>query len=256
MAVSFLIGLLAGGFGGLVGLGGGAVMIPLMVRQLGLSQHQAHGTSLMALVCTGLAGATTYALNGSVDVLAAVCLAGAGMLTAWVGAHAAHAMPPRQLRRAFGSFLVIVSVILVLEPYLSPAPHPVYGWHTILILLCTGALAGFISGLMGVGGGSIMVPAMVLLVGMGQHLAQGSALLAMVPAGAVGAIAHRRLGNVVTAILPGLIAGIILGTFLGGSLAHGLSDASLRLVFAVVLIGLGVRDIRSTSGIAAPAEAD
>ena len=69
-------------FGGLIGLGGGAVMIPLMVRFFKFSQHQGHGTSLMALVFTGLSGAVTYYLKGSVDIWAAVLLAASAMLTA------------------------------------------------------------------------------------------------------------------------------------------------------------------------------
>ncbi len=60
MIAAFLVGLAAGLFGGLIGVGGGVIMIPLMVRFFKFSQHQAHGTSLMALVFTGLAGAFTY----------------------------------------------------------------------------------------------------------------------------------------------------------------------------------------------------
>ncbi len=66
--ISFVIGLAAGVFGGLVGLGGGLIMIPLMVGILKVSQHRAHGTSLVALVFTGLSGAVSYALNGSIDL--------------------------------------------------------------------------------------------------------------------------------------------------------------------------------------------
>jgi uncharacterized membrane protein YfcA len=94
-----------------------------------------------------------------------------------------------------------------------------------------------------------MTPALVLCVGHTQHTAQGSALLAMVPAGSVGAYTHWRLGNVFTKILPGLIGGIILGTYLGGTLAHLLSEAALRFIFAAVLIWLGIRDIRKSAKI-------
>jgi uncharacterized membrane protein YfcA len=94
-----------------------------------------------------------------------------------------------------------------------------------------------------------MVAAMVLLVGYSQHTAQGSALLAMVPAGSVGAYTHWRLGNVVTRVLPGLIVGIIIGTYLGGSLALLLAEANLRLVFTAVLFWLGLRDIRGAARI-------
>jgi uncharacterized membrane protein YfcA len=113
--------------------------------------------------------------------------------------------------------------------------------------LASGAVAGFISGMMGVGGGSIMVPALVLAVGHSQYTAQGSSLMAMIPGGSVGAYTHWRLGNVVLKVLPGLIPGIMIGTYLGGSLAHLLSEAHLRLIFAAVLIWLGIRDIRGAA---------
>jgi hypothetical protein len=240
--------LVAGLFGGLVGLGGGAIMIPLMVRFCKFGQHQAHGTSLMALVFTGLAGALTYSLKGSVDFLAAALLAATAILTARSGALYAHSLPEWRLKKAFGIFLICVSLVLLSKPFLthlSLLSHPMSGWGRILALLASGALAGFISGMMGVGGGAIMVPALVLLVGLSQYSAQGSSLAAMVPAGAVGAYTHWKLGNVVTTVLAGLIPGILLGTYLGGNLAHLLSEANLRLVFAAVLIWLGIRDIRS-----------
>ena len=249
--MSFIIGLIAGIFGGLVGLGGGVIMIPLMVRIKQLSQHQAHGTSLMALVFTGLSGAVTYYLNGSVDILASVLLAAAAIFTARFGALYANSLPEWHLKRAFGIFVILVSLILLAKPYFAQVSHPVSGWPKVAVLLASGALAGFFSGMMGVGGGSLMVPALVLLVGHSQHTAQGSSLLAMVPAGSVGAYTHWRLGNVVTKILPGLIVGIILVTYLGGTLAHFLAEANLRLIFAVVLILLGIRDIRASGRLRA-----
>lgn len=248
--MSLLIGLLAGLFGGLVGLGGGAVMIPLMVRFFKFSQHQAHGTSLMALVFTGLAGAITYYTKGSVNLVAALLLAAAAIFTARFGALYANALPEWRLKRAFGIFLISVSLLLLSKSswsYLAFLPHPATGWVEILALLATGAGAGFLSGMMGVGGGAPMVAALVLLVGLSQYSAQGTSLAAMVPASMVGAFTHWRLGKVESKVLPGLIPGIIVGTFLGGNLAHLLSEANLRLVFAAVLIWLGIRDIRSAT---------
>lgn len=247
--MSILVGLMAGAFGGLVGLGGGVVMIPLMMRFFHFSQHQGHGTSLMALVFTGMSGAVTYYLNGSVDVVAAGLLAASAIFTARLGAMYANSLPEWKLKRAFGIFVILVSLILLSKPYFAHFSHPVSGWPKAAVLLASGALAGFFSGMMGVGGGALMVPALVLAVGLGQHSAQGSSLLAMVPAGSVGAYTHWRLGNVVTKILPGLIVGIIVGTYLGGTLAHMLSEAALRFIFAAVLIWLGIRDIRKSRKI-------
>ena len=65
--IGLAAGLLGGLFGGLVGVGGGAVMIPLMTVLAGLSQHKAHGTSLVAIVFTGAIGAVAYSLHSAVD---------------------------------------------------------------------------------------------------------------------------------------------------------------------------------------------
>lgn len=244
--LSFGIGLAAGAFGGLVGLGGGVIMIPLMVHFLGFPQHLAHGTSLAALVFTGLTGAGTYYLNGTVDPVAAALLAATAILTARFGALYANSLPEWKLKLAFGVFVIGVSLLLVLKPYYANLSSPATGAVRVAVLLASGVVSGFFAGLMGVGGGSLMVPAMVLFLGFSQHLAQGSSLLAMVPAGAVGAYTHWRLGNVALPAVPGLILGIVAGTYGGSTLAHWLSEGSLRVIFAVVLIWQGCRDIRKS----------
>lgn len=245
--MNLLIGLAAGLFGGLVGLGGGVIMIPLMVGILKLSQHKAHGTSLVALVFTGVAGAATYASKGSVDITASLLLASTAVFTARAGARYANALPEWKLKRYFGGFLIMVALLLLLKPYLSGVFEPAAGWTNIIVYLSTGIFTGFLSGMMGVGGGTIMVPSLVLLSGFTQYTAQGCALLAMVPIGAAGAFTHWRLGNVNVNILPLLIPGILLGSYLGGSLAHLLSEGALRAIFSAILIWTGVRYLRTPS---------
>jgi uncharacterized membrane protein YfcA len=88
------------------------------------------------------------------------------------------------------------------------------GAPAIAALAVTGLATGFIAGLLGIGGGAFLIAGMVLFVGMNQHIAQGSSLLSMVPAAAVGSWTHWRHGNVVTSILPGPPP-IIIGAFLG-----------------------------------------
>jgi len=241
---SFFIGLAAGTFGGLIGLGGGLVLIPLMVGLLTLSQHQAHGTSLVALVFTGISGAAAYALKGSLDYTAAVFLAVTAIATARAGAHYAHALTPWRLRKLFGVFLLFCAILLLLKSYLVSAIGVVPAYAQIIVFLITGVFTGFLSGMMGVGGGTIMVPAMVLLAGFNQHIAQGTSLLVMVPAGGVGAFTHWKLGNVAKDILPGLVPGIILGAYLGAICANILPDAPLRLLFVAVIVVTGLRYLR------------
>jgi uncharacterized membrane protein YfcA len=244
---SFVIGLTAGIFGGLAGLGGGLIMIPLMIEVLKLTQHKAHGTSLVALVFTGLAGAVTYATNGAIDITAAALLAITAVFSAPMGARYTKALTETKLKKSFGAFLIFCAVLLILKPYLANFIGTVPGYVKIIIFLITGALTGFLSGMMGVGGGTIMVPVMVILTGFTQHVAQGTSLLVMVPTGGIGAFTHWKMGNVEKVILWGLIPGIIFGTYLGGNLAYLFSDNILRSIFVVVIIWMGVRYVKTTA---------
>jgi len=243
--MSFLVGILAGFFGGLVGVGGAVIMIPFMVGVMKIGQHKAHGTSLVALVFTGISGAVTYALKGSVDIMASVLMAATAVFAARYGVLFAHVLPEWKLKRAFGGFLIFVSIFMLTKPYLYHMASPATGLMKVMVLLVAGVFTGFLSGMMGVGGGAIMVAAMVLFAGFGQHIAQGSSMLAMIPAGASGAYTYWRLGNVVTGILSGLIPGVLIGTFIGGSLALAIPDAALRVIFAAVLTWMGTRNLRT-----------
>jgi len=243
--MSFLIGLIAGIIGGLVGLGGGVLMIPLMVSMKGIGQHKAHGTSLVAVVFTGIIGAVTYASFNALDVWAAILISAAALWPARLGAKYCCELPELKLKRIFGIFLIFVSFFLLLKPYFPSFSHSHMSLSEITILLMTGAATGFVSGIMGVGGSPIMIGGMVLLAGFDQYTAQGSSLLAMVPLAAVGAFTHWRLGNVEENLLKGIIPGIILGTYAGGSCAHFLPENILRAIFAAILIWTGSRYVKS-----------
>ena len=240
-----LIGLAAGSFGGLVGVGGGIIMIPLMVGILKFDQKTAHGTSLIALVFTGASGALAYGLQGSVDVKASLIMASTAMITARFGAKFAHALPEWKLKRGFGLLQFFVAGMLILKPFLGQGEEATSLVTYLVILLLTGVFTGFLSGMMGVGGGTIMVPAMVVLAGMGQHISQGSSLLAMVPTGSVGAYTYWKLGSVRKEILPVLIAGIFIGSFSSGTAAQFIPDYVLKWAFCAVLLWTGVKYIRT-----------
>jgi len=228
-------------FGGLIGIGGGVVMVPIMSRFFRVSQPSIHGTSLVAVVFSGLSGAAAYAVNGSVDYRAALILAATASLTARVGARHCASLPGWKLRRYFGFFLIAMSMLIIGKPFIGwMSAHPLTGWEKDLSLVVIGLATGFIAGLLGIGGGAFTVLAIILIVGMDQYTAQGCSLLALVPAGAVGAYTHRRHGNIVLSILPGLVGGIIVGAFTGGMLANILPENILRVLFAAVLVWLGM----------------
>lgn len=243
--MSFIVGLLAGGFGGFLGVGGGVIMIPLMVHSFGLIQREAHGTSLVALIMTGVVGTATYGLGGSVDYAGAVVLAVSAMGTARVGALCCGRMAEWRLKKAFGFFMLFALTLLLAKSYIPTAAVPIAGWAKIGVLAAIGIVTGFISGLLGVGGGTIMIPGMVLLAGMSQFTAQGTSLLCMVPIGAVGAYTHWHEGNVRRDILPGLLIGILIGALAGGNLAQYMPETVLRIVFSVLLLWTGIRFLKA-----------
>ncbi len=236
--------MLGGCFGGLVGFGGGAVMIPLLTWLAKLSQHKAHGTSLAAIIFTALVGAVTYFLHGAVDWKVAAIVAASAILFARFGALYAHSLPEKKLKKAFGIFLAVISILVIVKGLLPSAVQPPGFWLNLLIFVLTGAATGFLSGMMGVGGGTIMIPPMVLLAGMSQHVAQGTSLLAMVPVSISGALTHYRLGNVETGIIRGLVAGAVVGGYLGGTAANLLPDLYLKVIFSAVMVWLGLKYIR------------
>ncbi|MCE5264920.1 MAG: sulfite exporter TauE/SafE family protein [Deltaproteobacteria bacterium] len=237
-----LVGLTAGILGGLVGVGGGVIMIPMMTELLHFRQHEAHGTSIFAVVFTAVAGAFIYYLHGSADVPASALLAAMALCTVRIGAKYCCFLPEWKLKRYFGVFLLLMAVLLLLKPLL---PHAVEGvspaWIRWSVLVVLGILTGFVSGMMGVGGGIFMVPMMVIFAGIAQHTAQGISLLAMIPASAVGAWTHWKAGNTNKKLLPGLIVGVLAGVYAGGSFAHLMPDNGLRLVFAALMFYTATR---------------
>ncbi len=243
----FTIGLSGGFFGALVGLGGGIIMIPIMIMWVKLTQHKAHGSSLVAVVFTGLIGAAAYFTYGTVDWKVAILLAASATITVRFGALFAHSLPEKKLKKAFGIFLVCVSLLLMSKGYIFQTIFEISLWIRIIVFLATGIVTGFVSGMMGVGGGTIMIPPMVILAHMPQQMAQGTSLLAMVPVGIMGAYTHYKLGNVDPKIAPGLVFGAILGGYLGGIMANVLPEFYLKLLFSLILIWMGIRFIKSAN---------
>ncbi|HEX9634976.1 MAG TPA: sulfite exporter TauE/SafE family protein [Candidatus Limnocylindria bacterium] len=108
-------------------------------------------------------------------------------------------------------------------------------------LAAVGLGAGFLAGLLGIGGGVVMVPAMVLLFGFDQHVAQGTSLLVIIPAALTGSYTHHRRGRLVLRDAALLAAGGVVGAVIGSVFALSLEDAILRRLFAAVIIVTALR---------------
>lgn len=108
-------------------------------------------------------------------------------------------------------------------------------------LAVLGLTAGFLAGLLGIGGGVLMVPAMVLLFGFDQHVAQGTSLLVIIPAAITGSYTHHRNGRLVLRDAAMLAAGGVIGAVIGSVFALSIEDELLRKLFAAFLLVSAIR---------------
>jgi uncharacterized membrane protein YfcA len=109
--------------------------------------------------------------------------------------------------------------------------------QTVLLIILVGLAAGILSGLVGVGGGIIIVPALVFLLGFSQHQAQGTSLgILLLPAGIFAVINYYKQGYIDMKVVFILFVGFIIGGYLGSKISLNLSEAAIKKIFAVVLI--------------------
>lgn len=112
----------------------------------------------------------------------------------------------------------------------------------LLLLIIVGLLAGFLSGLVGVGGGIIIVPALVLLLGFSQKLAQGTSLgILLLPVGILAVMQYYKQGYLNLQYVAIVSIAFVVGGYLGSKLALSLSDEKMKRVFAVVLMVIAVK---------------
>ena len=235
-----LAGMLAGIAGGLFGVGGGVILVPLLTGWFGMSQHQAHGTSLAVIGVSALAGLAVYGAVSHVAWGTAAVVALTSVVAAPLGAKWATRTSPGALRRAFAVFLVLVAIRLL---WRTPQPHVASFHHGLAgagFDLGLGVVMGLLSGYMGVGGGLIAVPAFTVGLGMTQQAAQGTSLAVILVTGPAGAIVHARHGNVALRVVPLLALGAILGAPLASWLAQMLPHELLARVFSVFLLLNGI----------------
>ena len=113
-------------------------------------------------------------------------------------------------------------------------------------LIAVGVLGGLIAGMLGVGGGVVFVPALVLFAGLDQHAAEATSLLAIIPVAVVGAWRQDRYGNVRRRTAAAVSLFAAAGAFAGVQIADALSGRTLRLAFAVLLVLTAVQLVRTS----------
>lgn len=225
--------MIGGFFGSLVGLGGAVVIIPLLTGWARLTQHKAHVTSLVAVVFTGIVGAFAYARGGALDFPLAITVAVAAIVSSMVAASRSERVPAGVLRRIFGALLLIASLVLIFK--IGSGGAGITGAWRFPAGALLGLASGVLTGLLGIGGGAFIVPLLVIVFGLTQHVAQGTSLAVMIPAGIAGTVVHWRAGRIDHSIVWSLVAGVIAGAFLGGQFALVLAERPLQIVFGIIL---------------------
>ena len=238
---SIAIGLIAGVLAGMFGVGGGFIMVPLLVMWLKSERKIAHATSLAAVIPIAFSAAVGYAMHGNVDWSAAVLVLCGSVVGALYGVKLLLTLPVRTLQLVFAALLVISAVRLLW----SEQPHQLFtGPTSHALLVVIGFAAGVMAGLLGVGGGIVIVPALIISAGLDQATARGTSLAVIIGTGISGTIANMRRGNVnlPIALLTG-VAGIP-GTLLGVYLSNQLPERITVILFAFLLIGIAMRQLK------------
>ncbi len=240
IALCIGIGLLAGLLSGLFGVGGGTVIVPLLVLLLTFDQRLAAGTSLAAIVPTATVGVVSYAAGGAVAWIPALLLAAGAIGGAQIGTWLLPRVSQTALRWAFVGFLAVVIVMLFVA---VPSRDAVFTltWGSGIALAALGLVTGIASGLIGVGGGVIVVPVLMLVFGTSDLVAKGTSLLMMIPAAVSGTLGNLRRGNV--DLLPALVIGVsaCTTTALGAWLATIVDPFVGAVLFAVFLVFIGAQ---------------
>jgi len=236
----FLAGLVTGIAGGLFGVGGGLVLVPILTGFYRLTQHQAHGTSLAVISATAITAIVVYGSHQNIAWTTAAMIALGSVVTARIGARWASRIPAAKLRRAFAVFMALVAIRLLWQtPAVSAAGAPP-GIQGFVVALGLGLGAGLLAGIMGVGGGILVVPVLTLVFGLSQQAAQGTSLAVMVVTAPSAAFEHSRHRNVVWRVVPMLALGAALGAPLSSWAAQRLPHAQLVRAFALFLFATAV----------------
>lgn len=241
------LGALLGFFGGLFGIGGGIIAIPLLVLAYGMDQPMAQGTALVMMVPNLLIGWWRYTRHQPVPWQRALALGVVAAATTWGVAHLATRMPPHWLRQLFSLFLLVLSAHLLLQQWRArrideqaasagPTPDASEARVPQRYLPLVGLVGGSSMGLLGIGGGLVATPIFTGLFGQRQTMAQSFALALVAPSSVIALSTYATAHQVDWSMgLPLAVAGMFTVSA-GVGLAQRLPEQKLRAAFAWMLL--------------------
>jgi len=253
-AVLLAVGALAGLAAGLLGIGGGLLVVPILGAWLAVPLKRAVGTSLLTVLATSTVSVVTESAVAPENLrwLEALSLAAGATLGAVLGAKVVARTPPRTLARLMAIVLVVAALrmagLLDLRADADPSrAEPLHGLALVAAHGLTGVGAGLVATMFGVGGGILAVPLLALLhPGWAFQACRATSLVMIIPTSIAGIVLHLRLEHVDLRIARRLVPGSIVGAVGGVLLANALPGRPLELLFAALLVVSAVQLLRKS----------
>jgi uncharacterized membrane protein YfcA len=217
-------------------------MVPGLIGVAKMERRRAHGTSLAATLPISLASLGTYLAHGNVDWAVAFFVTIGAIGGAVLGTHLLHVIPKNVLVIVFVVTILATATRLLISSDSSPGID-ITLWVAVVLVL-VGFVSGTLAGLLGIGGGVIMVPAMATL-GLATVVAKGTSVAVIVPTAIMGTIRNRKTANVdirAAAIVGGLGA---FTAVIGGTISDRLSEQTANIMFAMLLVFVAVNQLLS-----------
>lgn len=237
-----LIGLAAGLLSGGFGVGGGIVLVPLLLA-VRMDRHRAHATSLASIFPIAVAGAISFGLSGEVDYGLGVAVGLGGVVGSMIGASLMDRLSTRSLAIFFGLVILAAGIRMIFST--DPLPGSANFGDVVLVLIAfgIGLLSGFFGGVAGIGGGIVIVPATVLLLGISQHAAQGTSLLAIILTSIAATTINRknRRVDLRDAVIVGM--GGVAGSVFASQVALGVDGDLLSALFGGFAVLIAIRTL-------------
>lgn len=237
-----LVGAATGVLAGLLGVGGGIIMVPVLAA-LGYTRYKSNAISLATILLVATSGAIGFAVSGAVDFPYGLAVGAGGVVGATYGARWMNVMSGPTLARVFGAFLIVIGVRMLIGGGIStgePLIEPPVGY---LVAVLIGVIAGVASGLAGIGGGVIMVPAMVYLLGLSQHSAEGTSLVAIIFTAAAATKVNVGNSHVEWKVVWLLgVSGVIMAP-LAALAAQRISADTLARIFGIWVLAAAIHTI-------------
>jgi hypothetical protein len=235
-----LLGFTIGLSLGLLGGGGSILTVPALVYLIGQTPQVAVTTSLAIVGANSALGAYFHRTQGTLNWRVALFFGGTGMIIAYFAAGLSKQFPPDVLMVAFAGLMLLIGVLLIMRKH-PQTPHASPDLELQLWkVVASGGVVGLLTGILGVGGGFLIVPALVMLVGLPMHHAVGTSLVVIAMNSAAGFLGHVGGEPLDMTLIIVFAAAGLAGTFAGTRLGKRLNPAWLRAAFAVFIIGLAL----------------